>query len=71
MQGSYAGRLPRRFIFIKYTSFCIRSVRKKCQRKRRFQFNLQALIRQKRTLQKVWLKEVLTVTENNIKMASG
>ena len=67
MQGIYAERLPRRFIFFFQINKILHSLRlKKCQLKKL------ASCLQVRTLQwKVWFKEVLTITEKNIKMASG
>ena len=62
---------PIDLLFIKYTRFCIRSVRKNVNEKEGFILTYK-LSTSSYTLQwKVWLKEVLTITENNIKMAPG
>ena len=68
----YAERLPRRFIyfFSNTEDFAFAPV-EKMSTKMKVSVSL-AGFRQVRTLQwKEWLKEVLSITENNIKMTTG
>ena len=74
MQGMYVERLPRQFIYLFIFSntkdFAFAPL-EKISTKKKVSVKL-AGFRQVRPLQwKVWLKEVLTITKNNIKMASG
>ena len=72
MQGIYAERLPRRFIFFQIHKILHSLGLEKMSTKKTLSIGL-AGFRQVRTLH--WkvlrLKEVLTITENNIKIASG